>query len=244
MAKMGSRKHLKRFKAPKSWPIHPKEDTWTVKPAPGSHAIKDSLSLMVIVRDVLGLADNSREAKRIINNGDILIDGKAKKDYKFPVGFMDILSIPKTGDNYRLLLDTKGRLNLHPISDDDAKVKLAKIINKSTIKGGITQLNLHDGRNVLVEEDNFSAQDVIALGIPEQNVNETYKFDTGAVVFVTGGKHIGEIGKVQEVIVDESSKPNTIIIEKEGKDTFLTLKEYAFVIGVDEPVIDLMEVNQ
>ena len=26
MAKMGSRKHLKRYKAPKSWPIHPKEE--------------------------------------------------------------------------------------------------------------------------------------------------------------------------------------------------------------------------
>ena len=33
MAKMGSRKHLKRYKAPKTWPIHPKEDTWTVKPS-------------------------------------------------------------------------------------------------------------------------------------------------------------------------------------------------------------------
>ena len=32
MANMGSRKHLKRFKAPKTWPIHPKEETWTVKP--------------------------------------------------------------------------------------------------------------------------------------------------------------------------------------------------------------------
>ncbi|MDO5849601.1 MAG: 30S ribosomal protein S4e [Methanobacteriaceae archaeon] len=244
MAKMGSRKHLKRFKAPKSWPIHPKEDTWTVKPAPGSHAIEDSLSLMVIVRDVLGLADNSREAKRIINNGDILIDGKAKKDYKFPVGFMDILSIPKTGDNYRLLLDTKGRLNLHPISEEDAKVKLAKIVNKSTIKGGVCQLNLHDGRNVLVEEDNFAGQDVIALGVPEQEINATYKFEEGAVVLVIGGKHTGEIGKVKEINVNESSKPNTVIIEKANNDTFLTLKEYAFVIGADEPVISLMEVNQ
>ena len=26
MAKMGSRKHLKRYKAPKTWPIHPKEE--------------------------------------------------------------------------------------------------------------------------------------------------------------------------------------------------------------------------
>ena len=42
MAKMGSRKHLKRYKAPKSWPIHPKEDTWTVKPSAGSHSINFS----------------------------------------------------------------------------------------------------------------------------------------------------------------------------------------------------------
>ena len=215
MAKMGSRKHLKRYKAPKSWPIHPKEDTWTVKPAPGSHAIEDSLPLLVIIRDILGLADNSREAKRIINTGNVLIDGRAVKDYKFPVGFMDVLTIPKTEENYRILLDTKGRLTLHPISAEDASYKLAKVVNKSTIKGGKTQLNL-----------------------------ENFKFEDGVVVLVTGGKHTGELGKIQEVIVDESSKPNTAIIEKANGDSFLTLKEYAFVIGKDEPAIDLLEVNQ
>ena len=169
---MGSRKHLKRYKAPKSWPIHPKEDTWTVKPAPGSHAIDDSLPLLVIIRDILGLADNSREAKRIINTGNVLIDGRAVKDYKFPVGFMDVLTIPKTEENYRILLDTKGRLTLHPISAEDASYKLAKVVNKSTIKGGKTQLNLHDGRNVLVDEDVYAGQDVICIGIPEQEIKE------------------------------------------------------------------------
>ena len=76
MAKMGSRKHLKRYKAPKSWPIHPKEDTWTVKPSAGSHSIEDAIPLTLVIRDVLKLADNSREAKRIINSGNILVDGK------------------------------------------------------------------------------------------------------------------------------------------------------------------------
>ena len=244
MAKMGSRKHLKRYNAPKTWPIHPKEDTWTVKPAPGTHAINDSLPLLVIIRDILGIADNSREAKRLINTGNVLIDGRAKKDYKFPVGFMDILSIPKTGENYRILLDTKGRLTLHPISAEDAEFKLAKIVNKSTIKGGKTQLNLHDGRNVIVEEDNYSAYDVVCLNIPEQEIKENFEFSEDVVVLVTGGKHTGELGKIQEVIVDQSSKANTVIIEKANKDTFLTLKDYAFVIGKDEPAIDLLEVNQ
>lgn len=244
MAKMGSRKHLKRFKAPKSWPIHPKEDTWTVKPAPGSHAIEDSLSLMVIIRDVLGIADNSKEGKRVINTGNVLIDGRAKKDYKFPVGFMDVITIPRTGESYRVLLDTKGRLTLLSVSEDDAKFKLAKIVNKSTIKGGKTQLNLHDGRNLLVDEDDYSAYDVICLGVPEQEIKDTFKFGEGATVLVTGGKHIGEVGKIKEIIIDESSKPNTVIIEKENKDTFLTLKDYAFVIGKDKSSIDLLEVNQ
>jgi small subunit ribosomal protein S4e len=244
MAKMGSRKHLKRYKAPKSWPIHPKEDTWTVKPSPGSHSINDSIPLTLVIRDVLKLADNSREAKRIINTGNVLIDGRAVKDYKFPVGFMDVLTIPKTEENYRILLDTKGRLTLHPITAEDASYKLAKIVNKSTIKGGKTQLNLHDGRNVLVDEDVYAGQDVVCIAVPEQEIKENFKFDEGVVVLVTGGKHTGELGKIKEVIVDESSKPNTVVIEKANDDTFLTLKEYAFVIGQDEPAIDLLEVNQ
>ena len=157
---------------------------------------------------------------------------------------MDIITIPKTEENYRILLDTKGRLTLHPISAEDATYKLAKVANKSTIKGGKTQLNLHDGRNVLVEEDVYSAQDVVCISLPEQEIKENFKFDDGVVVLVTGGKHTGELGEIKEVIVDESSKPNTAIIEKANGDSFLTLKEYAFVIGNDEPAIDLLEVNQ
>ena len=53
MAKMGSRKHLKTYKAPKTWPIHPKEDTWTVKPSAGSHSIENSLSLTLVIRDII-----------------------------------------------------------------------------------------------------------------------------------------------------------------------------------------------
>ena len=157
---------------------------------------------------------------------------------------MDIITIPKTEENYRILLDTKGRLTLHPITAEDASYKLAKIVNKSTIKGGKTQLNLHDGRNVLVDEDVYAGQDVVCIAVPEQEIKENFKFDEGVVVLVTGGKHTGELGKIKEVIVDESSKPNTVVIEKANDDTFLTLKEYAFVIGQDEPAIDLLEVNQ
>ncbi|MDL2246198.1 30S ribosomal protein S4e [Methanobrevibacter sp. OttesenSCG-928-K11] len=241
MAKMGSRKHLKRYKAPKTWPIHPKEDTWTVKPAPGSHPINESLSLTLVIRDILGLADNSREAKRIINSGNVLVDGRVIKDYKFPVGFMDIIEIPKTEESYRILLDLKGRLKLHPVDKNSSK--LCKIVNKTTIKDGKTQLNLHDGQNLIVDDD-YSVGDVITLKLEDNEIEDTFKFEDGATVLVTGGKHIGELGTISEIIINEASKPNTILIENSKKDTFLTLKDYAFVVGTDKPAISLLEVNK
>lgn len=242
MANMGSRKHLKRYKAPKTWPIHPKEETWTVKPAAGSHSIENSLSLTLVIRDILGIADNSREAKRIINSGNVLVDGRVVKDYKFPVGFMDVIEIPKTEKSYRVLLDRKGRLQLKETEDND--FKLCKIVNKSTIKGGKTQLGFHDGKNLVIDEDNYKVGDVIVLGVPDNEIKDSFTLENGVTVLVTGGKHTGELGRVDEIIINESSNPNTITIEDNSKEAFLTLKDYAFVVGNDSPFIDLLEVNQ
>ena len=238
MAKMGSRKHLKRYKAPKHWPIHPKENKWTVKPSAGPHAIEESLPLLLIVRDILKVADNSREAKRIINNGNILVDGRIRKDFKYPVGFMDVVDIPKTGKVYRVLPDEKGRLILHLISSENKDFKLCKITDKTTIKGGKTQLNLHDGRNHL-DQGEYKAGDVVVLKIPEQDVSEVISFENGTIGLITGGTHIGEIGRIKEINITKSSMPNTVEMETEDKKTFLTLKDYVFVIGKDKPAITL-----
>lgn len=237
MANMGSRKHLKRFKSPKTWPIHQKENTWTVKPAAGPHAIKESLPLMIVVRDILGIADNSREAKTIINNGEVLVDGRVRKDYKFPVGFMDVIQIPKNNGIYRVLSDSKGRLLLHEIKEENSEFKLCNIEKISLVKGGKTQLGLHDGRNILTEET-LKVGDVVKLQIPDQEILESIAFEEGNLGLVTGGKHTGEIGKIKEINITKSSMSNTVVIET-NNNTFLTLKDYVFVIGNEEPIISL-----
>lgn len=237
MANMGSRKHLKRLKSPKHWPIHKKEEKWTVKPAPGTHKLEKSLPLMIVIRDILKLADNAREAKRIINKGNVLIDGRARKDYKFPVGFMDIVEIPKIEKAYRVLVNEKGRFVFKAI-DEEKNLKLCKITNKTTIKGGLNQLNLHDGRNH-TEDGDFKVSDVVLLNVPEQEIKDTFKFKEGSYVLVTGGKHTGESGKIIEINISKSSRPNTVVIETDKKDTFQTLKDYVFVVGNDEPCMDL-----
>ena len=239
MANMGSRKHLKRFKAPKTWPIHKKEETWTTKTSAGPHALDNSIPLVMVLRDILGVAANAREAKIILNNGDVLVDGKARKDHRFPVGFMDVISIPKINKYYRLLPDYKGRLVLHEIEEKDSTFKLVSIEDKTTIKGGKTQLNLHDGRNVILEEDDYKTSDVLLLEVPEQNISDCIKYEVGSLALIIGGKHTGEIGKIDEINITKSSKSNTVLIETE-EGSFLTLAKYVFVIGTDKPVISLL----
>ena len=238
MAIMGSRKHLKRFKAPKHWPIHPKENKWTTKPNAGPHAIEGSLPLLLIVRDILGVADNAREAKRIINTGEILVDGRARKDYKFPVGFMDVIEIPKSEKVYRVLPDEKGRLILYPIAAENKDFKLCKITDKTTIRGGKTQLNLHDGRNQVADNE-YIVGDVVILKVPEQEITDRIVFEKGTIGLITGGKHTGEIGRINKINITKSSMSNTVEMETEDKKTFLTLKDYVFVIGKEEPAIAL-----
>ncbi len=237
MANMGSRKHLKRFKSPDHWPIHPKEFKWTVKPSPGPHSIEGSLPLLIIARDILQIADNAREARIIINNGEILVDGRARKDYKFPVGFMDVIHMPKSEKAYRALPDERGRLILHPIEKEDIDFKLCRIENKTTIKGGKTQLNLHDGRNILTDGD-YKTGDVVVLKVPEQEIKDHIKFESGNIGMITGGKHIGEMGTVKEINITRSYMHNTVLIETDGI-TFQTLEEYVFVLGKDKPIIAL-----
>ncbi|KAG5098108.1 hypothetical protein JHK82_047962 [Glycine max] len=41
--------------------------------------------------------------------------------------YTDVVSIPKTNENFRLLYDTKSRFRLHSIRGDEAKFKLCKV---------------------------------------------------------------------------------------------------------------------
>jgi hypothetical protein len=48
----------------------------------------------------------------------IQVDGKVRTDKTYPAGFMDVVSIPKTNENFRLLYDTaKFQTNIFPSLD-------------------------------------------------------------------------------------------------------------------------------
>ncbi len=226
--------HLKRLKAPKTWRIERKVAKWTVKPSPGPHPVDRSIPLLIVVRDLLKLADTGREARKIIAAREILVDGRARRDYKFPCGFMDVISIPKMNEYYRVLFDSRGVLQLTKIDEERAKWKLCRIENKTMVKGGKIQLNLHDGRNIIVEGNEYKTGDVLRISVPEQEILEVIPMEKGNLAMIIGGKHTGQIAEIEEVIITRSPLPN--IVKLKG---FSTIKPYVFPIGKDKPLVQL-----
>ena len=234
-------KHMKRLNAPRALRIHRKEKKWTVRPSPGPHPVKKSLTLGLALRDVIKLADTIKEVKRILSEGNVLIDGKIVKEYKFPLGLMDVISIPNLKKDFRVLYDKRGKITVLPISASESKWKLCRIQNKTILKGKKTQLNLHDGRNIIVKKDEYKTGDVLKFEFKDSKISDKYELKEGSVSLIIGGSHIGEIANIDQINKIASSKQN--ISKMKGETDFTTLLEYVFPIGKNKPVISLPEVK-
>ncbi|MFZ2071970.1 MAG: 30S ribosomal protein S4e [Halobacteriota archaeon] len=229
-------KHQKRIAAPRSWRIERKTAYWTVKPMPGPHPRNRSIPLLLIVRDMLKLADYSKEAKRILHEGNILVDGKRRKDHKFPVGIFDILSIPAIGANYIVLLDRKGKLALVALGEEGASRKLCRVNNKTMIKRGQVQLNLYDGRNILTGgREEIRTHDSIMIALDSNAILQRFAYKEGSKVMVIGGTHSAQTGEIEEIMTVRSPEPNVVKIKPlDGGDSFETIDEYVFVVGEEK----------
>ena len=62
--------HLKRYSIPKYWKLGKKEETFVVSPRPGPHKKSECMPLLIVLRNVLKIFDNAREAKSSIKKGE------------------------------------------------------------------------------------------------------------------------------------------------------------------------------
>lgn len=252
MGKKGGSRHLKRKPSPKFWPIHRKEYVWTVKPKPGPHSLAHSLPLTIIIRDILGFAKTQKEAKAIISKGKVLVDGKIRREKAFPVGLMDVISIPDAKVTYRVLSHKKG-LILHPIEKDETMLKLCRIENKTVVDNGYVQLNLHDGANKLIQvldsknpnEDVYQTLNVIEISIPAGEIIRQIKLEKDATALIIGGKNMGIHGKIVDIEEEAGKKQRSLLatIEDAVGKHFQTILDFVFVISDGEQTISLLEVK-
>lgn len=251
MGKKGGARHLKRMPAPVFWPIHRKEFRWVVKPKPGPHPIRQALPLLLVVRDILGFAKTRKEARSVIAEGQVEVDGKIRREEKFPIGLMDVLRIPSAKKTYRVIPTPRKGLTLHAVKAEEAAFKLCRVENKKSVKGGHIQLNLHDGRNILLKvkdphkstEDTYKTSDVLKIKLPSQEIIDYIKMGEGASVLVTGGKNIGRHGAIVKIEPGKGPYPAVVTIEDKDGDRFQATVNYVFAIGTKKPLILMPEAN-
>ena len=232
---------MKRAMSPTFWPIHRKEYTWAVKPNPGAHGTKVSTPLLVLVRDFLGYAETAKEARRLVNEGKVVVDGKERTDSRYPVGLMDVVDVPDAEQSYRILPRHGGRFVLHPISKAESEYKLCRITGKTTVNKGVTQLNLHDGRNILLKGgESYAVNDIVRLEVPGQEITDHIEFKPGIRVIITGGRSQGTKGILIGLGTEPGTK-RTATVRTEANEDVRTLSKYVFGVGTDAPIISLPE---
>merc|ERR1712187_861947 len=97
-----------RLAAPNHWMLDKLTGKYAPKPSQGPHKQRECLPLVVLLRNRLKFALTMKE-----------------------------VSIDKTGQHFRLLLDTKGRYAICPISAKDANFKLRHVKMVKVGKKGI-----------------------------------------------------------------------------------------------------------
>ncbi len=251
MGKKGKTARLKRKPAPRFWPIHRKELPWIVKPSSGSHSLQGCLPLTLVLRDMLGVAQTRKEVKMILSEGKVLVDGQIRKKDDFPVGLMDVISMPDMNKYYRVMPSHKG-LVLTPISKEESNIKLVRVEDKTTTTKGM-QISLHDGSNMLVkvadpknpQEVTYNTFDILKITYPEKQVTQTLKTKEGNLAVITGGKNIGKQGKIVEIEKTEAKKRRQalVVIEDAQGMRYQTILEFVFSIGEEQPLITTLEAS-
>lgn len=228
--------HLKGFARPKSFPQVSKKRRFVVSPSPGPHPKARCMPLQMVLREVLHLAGTGAEAQRIIKKGEVLVDGRIVKDHKYPIGLFDVVSFQSIGKFYRMV-PSPDNLTVIEIDKKEADKKLCRIENKTTLRGGRLQINLHDGKNIISDKD-YSTSDSILISLPSLEVLNHVKKEKSLSMIIRGG-NMGSLGVWEQEKVARGSGTNLIVVKIGDRDVEVP-KNAAFPVGRDKPLIKVM----
>lgn len=226
----GPKKHLKRLNAPSSWMLDKLGGTYAPRPSPGPHKLRESLPLTVFLRNRLKYALTGKEVVSIVKQRLIKIDNKVRTDPTYPAGFMDVVTIEKSGEHFRLLYDVKGRFTIHRITPEEATYKLLKVRRVAIGAGGVPHIVTHDGRTLRYPDPAIRVNDTVKFDLDQGKMTDYVKFDTGNMCIITGGRNMGRAG----IIIHREKHIggfDIVHVKDSLERTFATRVTNIFVIG-------------
>jgi ribosomal protein S4E len=212
---------------------------WAPKASAGPHKTRECLPLIIIVRNRLKYALTGAEANMICMEKHVKVDGKVRTDMNFPAGLMDVIQIDKTGDQFRLIYNTKGRFALHRVSDEEAKYKLCRVQRLEVNKGKVPTIGTHDGRTIRYPDPLVKVNDTVKVDIETGKMTDVLKFDIGQMALISRGRNAGRVGIIQHIERHPGSFDIVSVKDATGH-VFATRLGNVFVIGSgSKPAISL-----
>jgi len=229
MAKRGEKRHLKRITAPKTIPVKNKKgNVWMARGMAGAHQKRFAIPLVILMREVLEVCRTAKEVTRVLHERAVQVDGRVRTDPRYSVGLMDVISFPKIKKYYRILINSKGKLNAVEIDEKEAGNKIGKVTAKYTVKKGQIMIRLHDGKNLKADK-NVKRGDSVVVSIADNKIKELLKLQNGARCLVKDGKHAGAIATLEKIGVQREGGKIEAHLKSE-KEEFITILDHLFVI--------------
>jgi small subunit ribosomal protein S4e len=238
MVKKGGNKKTKRSKAPAFWTIRRKDSQFIVSTLPGPHPKEMSYPLAVFLRDILGFVKTYREAKFVINEGRIKIDGIIRKEANYPVGLMDVIEIPIIDKIYRLVPTRLNPLSPIEISEKEKSMKICRVKVKKVVKKGKIQYGLHDSRSIFFDDAKLKIGDSCLIEVPSQKFVNSIKLEEGTLVIITRGEKVGQIGTIKQIIQGNFTRQKMFNVLLDEISTQLP-SDIVFPIGMQNPLITI-----
>lgn len=235
----GPKRHLKRLNAPKHWMLDKLGGIWAPRPSTGPHKLRECLPLIILLRNRLKYALNTKEVKYILMQRLVKVDGKARTDKTYPAGFMDVIGIEKTNEYFRLLYDVRGRFIVHRVDPEEGKYKLARVKALEMGAKKVPYIVTHDGRTIRYPDPLVAVNDTVKIDIETGKMTDFVKFETGNLAMISGGKNTGRVG----VIVSREKHQGSfdiVHLKDSAGHVFATRLHNVFVIGEgNRPMVSL-----
>ncbi len=203
--------YKKRQNVSRGWPIPSKGSKYVAVP---NQEHKHGVPIVVILRDIFGLAENRKEAKKILSSEKIKVNDKTIKKDDFSILPFDIIELGNK--TYLASFSKKGKFQLE---ETNQKEKISKIINKKILKGNKTQINLLYGGNLIIDKKT-KAKVGDSVIIKDKKIQEIIPVEKSRQAIIITGKNIGEKGKI------ESIEENIVIISTKDKKIKTKIKDF------------------
>ena len=209
--------HLKRQETPRRWPVPRKGSVYIVRP---NSNLRNGIPMLVVLRDMLKIAQNRKEVKRAIHLRQILVNEKPLTDDKRAVSLFDTITIVPTKKHYVIELSKNRKFEARETEGSKSGKKIVKIINKKMLKQKKVQLNFSDGSNILSDK-NYKINDSVVVNLKDKKIEKHLELKEKANAVVFEGKHAGETGKIEKIDIENKMAE----INVEGKKISVLIKQ-------------------